>query len=81
MLLNTLKDFLPKFIKHLTYDEYAKNSIRSYQKDILKLFAFFREKKTEKLQKEYLIEYKKIIGNKIETFKRQSQHCGGQQIF
>ncbi|QTB23774.1 tyrosine-type recombinase/integrase [Lysinibacillus sphaericus] len=34
---------MPKFIKHLTYDEYAKNSIRSYQKDILKLFAFLEK--------------------------------------
>ncbi|MEK3730827.1 MULTISPECIES: tyrosine-type recombinase/integrase [Lysinibacillus] len=60
MLLNKLKGGLPKFIKHLTYNEYAKNSIRSYQKDILKLIDFL-EGKDGKLQKEYLIEYKKSM--------------------
>lgn len=63
MQIYITRDKISEFITHLKHQEYAPNSIRSYQKDIFGLIDFLekRTSESEELKKEYLIEYKQTL--------------------
>jgi len=71
MKILAMEKKISEFLQHLRREEYAENSIISYNKDLMDLFAFARGNLDYncKLEKEFLIEYKKIL---TETVKPSS---------
>jgi len=58
---------LAEFIRYLRLEEFAKNSISGYQKDLFGLFSFLRENFDEncEFEKEMLIKYKETLTNRL----------------